>query len=152
MKESKIQMIDISSKEDVLRTASAEGKIFLKGDTIDKIKKGEIKKGDVLTAAKLAAISGVKKTPEIVVLAHPIPILSTKVEFDINEKDSYIRGIVKVKSIGKTGVELEALSGLMIALLTIWDFTKYLEKDSEGQYPTTHIMDIRVIEKKKLKK
>lgn len=152
MKESKIKMIDISGKEDVLRIASAEGKIFLKGNTINKIKRGEIKKGDVLTAAKLAAISGVKKTPEIVVLAHPIPILSTEVEFDINELDSYIIGRVKVKSMGKTGVELEALSGLMIALLTIWDFTKYLEKDSMGQYPTTHITDIRVIEKKKSKK
>ena len=150
MSKSNISMIDISNKEDVLRMATAEGKIFLKHDTIDKIKNKEIKKGDVLTAAELAAINAVKKTPDLVVLAHPIPIMKTDISFKINESDGYIIGQVSVKSIAKTGVELEAITGIMVALLTIWDFTKYLEKDNLGQYPSTTITDIKVIEKKKI--
>ncbi|MBD3227569.1 MAG: cyclic pyranopterin monophosphate synthase MoaC [Candidatus Lokiarchaeota archaeon] len=151
MSKSNISMVDISEKEDIFRTAIAEGKIFLKKETIEKIKDKEIKKGDILTAAELAAISAVKKTPELIVLAHPIPIMKTDVDFKINEVDKYITCRVEVKSIAKTGVELEALNGVMISLLTIWDFTKYLEKNKEGQYPSTHITDVRVIKKIKSK-
>jgi len=150
MSKSNIEMIDISSKSDVLRTAVAEGKIYLKADTISKIINKDIKKGDVLTAAELAAINSVKKTPDLIVLAHPIPIMKVNVSFNINTDDSSISCKVIVKSIAKTGVELEALTGVMIGLLTIWDFTKYLEKNEQGQYPTTKITDIRVIEKKKM--
>ena len=150
MSKSNIEMIDISSKSDVLRTAVAEGKIYLKADTISKIINKDIKKGDVLTAAELAAINSVKKTPDLIVLAHPIPIMKVNVSFNINTDDSSISCKVIVKSIAKTGVELEALTGVMIGLLTIWDFTKYLEKNEQGQYPTTKITDIIVIEKKKM--
>ncbi|MHA1311335.1 MAG: cyclic pyranopterin monophosphate synthase MoaC [Candidatus Helarchaeota archaeon] len=150
MSKSNIEMIDISSKSDVLRTAVAEGKIYLKADTISKIINKDIKKGDVLTAAELAAINSVKKTPDLIVLAHPIPIMKVNVSFNINTDDSSISCKVIVKSIAKTGVELEALTGVMIGLLTIWDFTKYLEKNEQGQYPTTKITDIMVIEKKKM--
>ncbi|MHA1269779.1 MAG: cyclic pyranopterin monophosphate synthase MoaC [Candidatus Helarchaeota archaeon] len=150
MSKSKISMIDISNKEDILRIATAEGKIFLKQDTIKKILNNKIKKGDVLTAAELAAISAVKKTPDLIVLAHPIPIMKTDINFEINEDNNYILSRVTVKSIAKTGVELEAITGVMISLLTIWDFTKYLEKNETGQYPTTKISDVRVIKKQKL--
>ncbi|TFF88642.1 MAG: cyclic pyranopterin monophosphate synthase MoaC [Promethearchaeota archaeon] len=147
MSKSNISMVDISDKKDSFRTAIAEGKIFLKNKTLEKIKNKKIKKGDVLTAAELAAISAVKKTPELITLAHPIPIMKTDVKFKTNEIDSYIVARVEVKSIAKTGVELEAINGVMISLLTIWDFTKYLEKDDRGQYPSTYITDIRVIKK-----
>ncbi|MHA1230044.1 MAG: cyclic pyranopterin monophosphate synthase MoaC [Candidatus Helarchaeota archaeon] len=150
MAESNISMIDISEKKDIIRIAIAEGKIYLKKDTIDKIKTKKIKKGDVLTAAELAAISAVKKTPDLVALAHPIPIMKTDVSFNFNEDENSIIAKVSVKSIAKTGVELEAITGVMIALLTIWDFTKYLEKDEAGQYPNTRISDIKVVKKLKM--
>jgi len=150
MTKSNISMVDISDKTDIMRIATAEGKIFLKKDTILKIKNHEIKKGDVLTAAELASINAVKKTPDLITLAHPIPILKTETSFQINEEHNYILARVSVKSIAKTGVELEAISGVMIALLTIFDFTKYLEKDEHGQYHTTFITDIKVIEKQKI--
>lgn len=149
MKDSKISMIDISSKKDILRTAIAEGIIYLKNDTINQIKNKTIKKGDVLVNAQLSAINAVKKTPEFIFLAHPIPLMKINVDFEINEEKSLIKAIVAVKSIAKTGVELEAIMGVQIALLTIWDMTKYLEKDENGQYPTTKITDIVVLEKKK---
>ena len=147
MENSKISMIDISGKKEILRTAIAEGSIFLKKDTIEKIKNKTIKKGDVLVNAQLSAINAIKKTPDLIFLAHPIPISNINVEFDINEKKSFIKTTVTVKSIAKTGVELEAILGVQIALLTIWDMTKYLEKNEMGQYPTTKITDIIVLKK-----
>lgn len=147
MENSKISMVDISEKKEILRTAVAEGCIFLKKSTINQIKNKTIKKGDVLTNAQLSAINAIKKTPELIFLAHPIPISNVNVEFDINEENSYIKTTVSVKSIAKTGVELEAILGVQIALLTIWDMTKYLEKDEMGQYPTTKITDVVVLKK-----
>ena len=147
MENSKISMVDISGKKDILRTAIAEGSIFLKKGTIEKIKNKTIKKGDVLVNAQLSAINAIKKTPDLIFLAHPIPISNISVEFDINEKKSFIKTTISVKSIAKTGVELEAILGVQIALLTIWDMTKYLEKNDMGQYPTTKITDIIVLKK-----
>ncbi|MHA1300821.1 MAG: cyclic pyranopterin monophosphate synthase MoaC [Candidatus Helarchaeota archaeon] len=147
MNDSKITMIDISSKAAVVRTAIARGSIHLKRDTINQIKNKTIKKGNVLVNAQLAAINAIKKTPELIFLAHPIPISNVNVEFEIDEKESLITATVSVKSIAKTGVELEAIMGVQIALLTIWDMTKYLEKDEAGQYPLTKITDIVVLKK-----
>ena len=147
MKESKISMIDISNKKEILRTAIAEGVIYLKKDTINQIKNRTIKKGDVLVNAQLSAINAIKKTPELIFLAHPIPLTNIDIDFKIDETS--IKTIVSVKSIAKTGVELEAIMGVQIALLTIWDMTKYLEKDDMGQYPDTKISDIVVLKKVK---
>ncbi|NVM01967.1 MAG: cyclic pyranopterin monophosphate synthase MoaC [Candidatus Helarchaeota archaeon] len=147
MENSKISMVDISEKKEIQRTAIAEGRIFLKKNTIEQIRSKIIKKGDVLINAQLSAINAIKKTPELIFLAHPIPISNVNVEFDINEDKSFIKTTVSVKSIAKTGVELEAILGVQIALLTIWDMTKYLEKDEMGQYPSTKITDIVVLKK-----
>ncbi|RLG61240.1 cyclic pyranopterin monophosphate synthase MoaC [Candidatus Geothermarchaeota archaeon] len=143
----RIKMIDITEKEIVYREAEAEGKIFLKKSTIRRIKNGEIEKGDPLVIAKIAAIQAVKKTPEIIPLCHPIKI--TNVE--INEKilEDNITLVVKVKALERTGVEMEALNGVLAGLLTIWDVVKKYEKDKEGQYPITTITDIKV--RKKIK-
>jgi molybdenum cofactor biosynthesis protein B len=141
-------MIDISDKPVVFRKASAVGKITLKPETIETIKKGGIRKGDPLEAAKLAAIAAAKKTPELLTFCHPIPIDSVEVEFNVG-KDS-IEAKVTASAWAKTGVEMEALVGVTNALNTIWDMTKYLEKDKAGQYPTTRISDISVTEKVKL--
>jgi len=142
-----IKMIDISGKEVVHREAEATGRINLKGDTIEKIRSGEIKKGDPLPAAEIACILAVKKTPDILPLCHPIPITSVDAEFQI--ADDYIEARCRVTADYKTGVEMEALTGVAAALLTIWDMVKYLEKDTDGQYPSTVITDVKVTEKRK---
>ncbi|MGQ4833454.1 MAG: cyclic pyranopterin monophosphate synthase MoaC [Candidatus Asgardarchaeia archaeon] len=143
-----VKMIDITEKKDVLRIATAEGKIRLKKETIKLITEKKIKKGDVFSVATIAAISAIKKTPEIIPLCHPIPITNIKVDFDYSEKE--IKVTVTVKALAKTGVEMEALTGVTAALLNIWDMAKAYEKDEKGQYPETAITDIRVIKKEKI--
>jgi cyclic pyranopterin phosphate synthase len=142
-----VKMIDITGKEPLIREASAIGIIHLKGTTIDRIKKKEIEKGDVFAVARVAAIQAIKNTPSIIPLCHQIPIEHVDIEFDFQDED--IRVIVKVKASAKTGVEMEALAGASAALLTVWDMTKKYEKDEQGQYPTTFIKEIRVVEKLK---
>ena len=140
-----IKMVEISGKKDVLRIATAKGKILLKEETIDRIKQNKIEKGDVLRASELAAILAVKNTPYTIPLCHPIPITGVEVNFEIRSNE--IEVIVKVKSLGKTGVEMEALTGVSVGLLTIWDMVKAYEKDEKGQYPETRIKEIVVVEK-----
>lgn len=139
------KMIDISTKEFSNRTAKAKGEIKLKKDTILAIKKGNVKKGDVLGTAQTAAILAVKATPNLIPLCHPILIDSVEVAFDIKEES--ISCECEVKANYKTGVEMESLAGVSTALLTIWDMVKYLEKDENGQYPSTQINNIEVISK-----
>ncbi len=140
-------MVDISEKENVERVAVASGSIKLKNSTVEKIKSRAIKKGDVLGCAETAAILAVKKTPDMIPLCHPISIEAVKVDFSIGEGD--IKVAVSVKSIGKTGVEMDALHGVSVALLTIWDMVKSVEKDETGNYPHTWIEGIRVERKEK---
>lgn len=142
-----VSMVDISEKEDVERVAVASGRIKLKSSTVEMIKSGTIKKGDVLRCAETAAILAVKKTPDMIPLCHPISIEGVKVEFSIGEGD--IKAAVSVKSIGKTGVEMDALHGVSVALLTIWDMVKSEEKDETGNYPHTWIEEITVERKEK---
>lgn len=140
-------MIDITAKPEVPRSARASGSIRLKPETIQRIKAGEVPKGNVLAVAQTAAILAVKRTPELIPLTHPIPLTGTEVKFELGEES--IRVEVEVKSTGKTGVEMEALVGVVSALLTVWDMVKGLEKDEEGQYPRTSIEEIRVMRKVK---
>ncbi len=136
-------MIDISEKDTITRIASASGRINLKEDTIKRIENNQVKKGDVFTIAKVAAIIAVKKVPDLIPLCHQIPITSINIDFKI-ENDTTIRVFCKVKSIAQTGVEMEALTGVGVALLNIWDVVKMYEKDERGQYPKTLIYDIKV--------
>jgi len=142
-------MVDITAKPDVIRMAKAEGTITLKKKTLKAIKGKQVKKGDVLATAKLSAVNAVKKTADIVFLAHPISITSVDVTTEINEEQSTVKVTTEVHSLGKTGVELEAIAGVMAGLLNIFDMCKYLEKDENGQYDTTAISDIKVVEKTK---
>lgn len=143
----RVRMIDISGKEVVHREAEAEGVINLRKETVDAIKNGEIKKGDPLQAAEIACMLAVKKTPELIPLCHPIPITSINTEFELG--DDSVTARCRVVADYRTGVEMEALAGVTAALLTVWDMVKYLEKDEGGQYPTTTITGIRVLEKTK---
>lgn len=138
-------MIDISSKEIIKRTARVSGEIILNTTSIAAIKDGTNPKGDVLENAKLAAVHAVKKTPDLVFLAHPIRITSVKVDFEL--LDDRVKCMVEVNTIEKTGVEIEAMAGVMNALLAIFDLSKRYEKDDFGQYLTTKIVNIEVIEK-----
>jgi cyclic pyranopterin phosphate synthase len=138
-------MVDISKKEESYREAVAEGKIRLRPETIKAIRERRIEKGDVLATAGLAALNAVKKTSELLFYCHPLEITSVEPQFSLGEDT--ITVLVKVKSTGKTGVEMEALTGVSVALLTIWDMVKALEKDEKGQYPFTYISDIRVVRK-----
>jgi len=142
-------MIDISKKEAIIRIATASGKISLKKGTIERIRTQNIQKGDVITIARIAGINAVKKVPDLIPLCHPIPITNVSLDIEI-ENNTFLKASCTVKSIAKTGVEMEALIGVSIALLNIWDVVKMYEKDENGQYPETIIREIKV--DKKIKK
>ena len=142
-----VSMVDISDKEIVHRAAEAVGRIQLKKETVNAVRGGRVEKGDPLVVAEVASILAVKRTPEIIPLCHPIPITSVSSEFELGE--DFIEARCRVTADYKTGVEMEALVGVTVALLNIWDMVKYLEKDEAGQYPSTVITDIRVVEKRK---
>ena len=141
------QMVDISAKKDVVREAVAKGRIYLRPETLTAIREGTVVKGNVLATARVAATLAVKDTPRIIPMCHTILLGAITVDFA--EGDGYIEATVVTKSTGKTGVEMEALTGVSVALLTIWDMVKSAEKDEHGQYPVTRIENIHVVEKKK---
>ena len=141
------RMVDISEKNDIPRLARARGEIVLSEETIEKIKTGNVEKGNVLATARVAAVLAIKKTPEIIPMCHQIQITAIDVDFEIGE--GVISAVVEVRTVGKTGVEMEALTGVSAALLTIWDMVKSAEKDESGNYPNTSIRNIRVLEKLK---
>lgn len=138
-------MVDISEKNDVYRLARAAGEIVLSAETIEKIRTGNVEKGNVFATARVAAVLAVKKTPETIPMCHQIPITGIDVDFEIGEEAVSV--IVEVRTVGKTGVEMEALTGVSAALLTVWDMVKSAEKDETGNYPHTQIRNIKVLEK-----
>lgn len=140
-------MVDITAKDDVYREAVVEGVIKLKEETVQKILEGSVEKGDVLASARLAAILAAKKTPELIPLCHPISITNVRIDFDLAKDSVKVRSTVK--SVGKTGVEMEALTAATVALLTIWDMVKKYEKEPDGSYPYTEIKSVRVLIKRK---
>lgn len=140
-------MIDISDKPVVHRRAEATGTIFLSPKTIEEIKAGRIKKGDPLPPAELSAMNAAKQTYLLIPHCHQIPLDTVSVSFQISERSIEARCLVKAQA--RTGVEMEALVGVSIALNTLWDMVKYLEKDEQGQYPGTRMTDIRVLKKEK---
>ena len=140
MKSTRIKMRDISIKDETKRVALAEGKVFMKDSTLKTIIQGKLSKGDVLACANVAGIMAAKKTPEVIPLCHPLEITDVKIEFDLDEKKScvVVRGAVSV--LGRTGVEMEALTAVTIAALTIYDMCKPIDKGMV-------ISDIMLLEK-----
>lgn len=131
-------MVEVGHKDDTKRTATASGRIRMKKDTIDKIKEGLIDKGDVLSVAQIAGIMGAKKTSDIIPMCHNINLTGADIRFKIEE--NFIELEAEVKTTGKTGVEMEALSAVSIACLTIYDMCKAIDKDMI-------IEDIKLIKK-----
>ena len=123
-----LHMIDISEKEITLRTAKASGEIILNKQAFDSVLQLNNKKGDVMNTARLAGINAVKQASNLIPLAHTIPICSVSIEFIIEESLSKIHCYATVKSEGRTGVEIEALVGVEISLMTIYDMCKYLDR------------------------
>ena len=119
-------MVDVSGKADTMREAVAEGRISMAPAVIAAIRAGDIKKGDVLGTARIAGIMAAKQTSSLIPLCHPLPISSVSVDFDYT--DSGVRVETRVRTSGKTGVEMEALTAASIALLTIYDMAKALDK------------------------
>jgi cyclic pyranopterin phosphate synthase len=141
-----MSMVDVSEKPEIFRIATATGTIKLQPKTIRLIEEGKIAKGDPRHAAKIAGILAAKKTSELIPLCHPLPLTNVEVDVKLERKNA-MRVTAKVKAKARTGVEMEALSATAAALLTVWDMVKQYEKDSEGQYPSTAIEDIHVVEK-----
>lgn len=142
-----IRQVDISDKEAVRREAVARGFIKLKPETIQRIRAGEVEKGDPLQVARLAGINAAKLTPLLLPLCHPLKL--EHVQIDAVVMDDGVEVTATVVATEKTGVEMEALTSVAVALLNIWDAVKAYEKDGDGQYPETVISDIRVVEKRK---
>ena len=146
--DSGVHMVEVGAKPDQKRRAVASGQIFLDENTVKMIQDEEIKKGNVLTTAQIAAIQAVKNTSSIIPLCHPLNLTGIEVDFDV--EPDVITCTCAVNTLGKTGVEMEAITGVSVGLLTIWDMVKAVEKDGDGQYPDTKISEIKVLKKEKI--
>ena len=139
-KDGAARMVDIAAKPDSERLALAEARIQMKPETLGLIAEGKAKKGDVLGVARLAGIMAAKKTPDLIPLCHVLNLSEVILDFQIDKKKSAVLIQAKVRLVGKTGVEMEALTAASVAALTIYDMCKAADKDMT-------ITDIRLIHK-----
>ena len=121
-------MVDVTEKNITQREAIATGTIFVNEETFKRIKEGSIAKGDVLGVARVAGIMATKKTSELIPMCHPLMLTKSKIDFELNEEEKSVTAICTVKLAGKTEVEMEALTGVNVALLTIYDMCKAINK------------------------
>lgn len=134
------RMVDVGAKPDTERTAVAGGTVYMQPETLRLIREGAIKKGDVLTIARIAGIMAAKRTSELIPLCHPIPLTKIDVELTLDETASAVRIQATARTIGKTGVEMEALTAVSAAALTIYDMAKAVDR-------AMRLSDIRLLEK-----
>lgn len=133
-------MVDVSEKSETARTAVAAGRVLVNEETFRLIKTGGMKKGDVLATAQIAGIMGAKRTPDIIPMCHPIVISGVDIDFNLNEEDLAVEILATAKCTGVTGVEMEALTAVSVAALTVYDMCKAVQKDMV-------ISDIRLLKK-----
>jgi cyclic pyranopterin phosphate synthase len=138
--EGRIRIVDVGGKADTEREAVAKGEIRMKPQTLRLITAGETPKGDVLTTAQIAGIMAAKHTHELIPLCHPLPLTQIDIGFEIDEEKSRIEITAMVRCTGKTGVEMEALTAVSVAALTIYDMAKAVEK-------TMRIGEVRLVRK-----
>jgi cyclic pyranopterin phosphate synthase len=124
----KARMVDVAEKRETHRVAVASGRIFMLPATLKKIEEGSAAKGDVLGVARIAAIQGAKRTSDLIPLCHPIALTKVGVEFEIDREGSSIRCIATAETVGRTGVEMEALTAVSVGLLTIYDMCKAVDR------------------------
>jgi cyclic pyranopterin phosphate synthase len=136
----KARMVDVGDKPVTERTAIAKGEVRMKAETLALIREGAIKKGDVLTVAQVAGIAGGKRTADLIPFCHPLYLNHLSIDFELDDGLPGVKITATAKASGKTGVEMEALTAVSIAALTIYDMAKAAEK-------TMHIQNIRLVEK-----
>ena len=136
----RVHMVDVGAKPDTERVAIARGEVLMKQATFDLIRAGQIKKGDVLTVAQIAGITAAKRTSDLIPLCHPLALTQVAVEVSLDESLPGVIITATTKTTGKTGVEMEALTAVSVAALTIYDMAKAVEK-------TMRIQNIRLVEK-----
>ena len=134
-------MVDVGDKTETRRVAVATGRILMQPATFEMIRTGSAKKGDVIGIARIAAIQASKRTGELIPLCHPIPLTRVAVTFDLDEAASSVRCTVTAETVGRTGVEMEALTAVSVGLLTIYDMGKAVDRGME-------IDGVRLLEKK----
>jgi cyclic pyranopterin monophosphate synthase len=134
------QMVDVSAKPNSARTAIARGKISLRQETVELVRKNEIAKGDVLATARLAGIQAAKSTAHLIPLCHTIPLSDCKIDIELFEDHAEVT--CTSRTVAQTGVEMEALTGVAVALLTIYDMCKAVDKEMR-------ISEIHLVEKRK---
>jgi cyclic pyranopterin monophosphate synthase len=137
----------IEGKPITFRQAEAVGDLKLRAATRRVIRAGRIEKGDPIAAAEIAGLSAMKRTSELLPHCHIVPLTGSSVEVTLTRTG--VRALVRAESLHRTGVEMEALVGTTISLLTVWDMVKYLEKDASGNYPATSLGPVRVRRKTK---
>ena len=134
------RMVEVGKKKDTNRMAAAKGSVYMNSETLAKVKKGTMEKGDVLSVARIAGVMGAKRTSELIPMCHPLMITGMNINFKLDEVNCKIDIEAQVNITGKTGVEMEALTAVSIAALTIYDMCKAVDK-------TMTINDIKLIEK-----
>ncbi|EAX47199.1 molybdenum cofactor biosynthesis protein C [Thermosinus carboxydivorans Nor1] len=130
----KARMVDVTAKNDTVREAVAEGRVTMRPQTLELVKKGAMGKGDVLAVAQVGGIMGAKRTWELIPMCHPLLLTGVNIEFTLREEISAIDIRATVKTTGKTGVEMEALTAVSVAALTIYDMCKAVDKDMIVEY------------------
>lgn len=134
------KMVDVGEKSITHRTAAAAAVLQLNVKTFHLVQSGGVKKGDVLTVAQIAGIMGAKKTPELIPMCHPVPLQGIDLSLHLNEENLQVEIAARVNCDGKTGVEMEALTAVSVAALTVYDMCKAVQRDIK-------ITDIRLLEK-----
>ncbi|MBE5990157.1 cyclic pyranopterin monophosphate synthase subunit MoaC [Lacrimispora xylanisolvens] len=124
-------MVDVSNKDITARTAVAKGRIMVNADVMEAILNHTVKKGDVLGVARVAGIMAVKNTSSLIPMCHPLAINKCQIDFEVHKETGSIQAVCLVKTEGKTGVEMEALTGVTVALLTVYDMCKAIDKNME---------------------
>ncbi len=138
---------DVGAKPRVHRHAVVSGELAVSAATRRAVRAGRVEKGDPIAAGELAGLLAMKRTPELIPHCHSVAMTSSRVELTVSSRGVRVRA--EAEAVDRTGVEMEALVGASIALLTVWDMVKYLEKDDRGLYPRTSLGPIRVVSKKK---
>ncbi len=133
-------MVDVSAKDESEREAVAKGAVVMQPATLARIRSGDVTKGDVLAVARLAGIMAAKRTPDLIPLCHPLPLASVSIDFEPDEAGAAIHITATVKLKGRTGVEMEALTAVAVAALTIYDMVKAIDRGMT-------ITDIRLVHK-----
>ena len=136
----KARMVDVGDKPETARSATAKGEVLMRPETLALIREGALKKGDVLTVAQVAGISAGKRTADLIPFCHPLPLTHLAVDFELDDGLPGVRITASTRTTGQTGVEMEALTAVSVAALTIYDMAKAAEK-------TMRIQNIRLVEK-----